>query len=373
MNIKELRDLFPITQKWIYFNHAVSSPLNLKALSAMSEILEDMMNNGVANLGIWIKNIEETRESVASLLNASKDNIGFIRNYVEGLSLIAKGFNWSIGDNVLLLDMELEPITYNWLNLGSEGVEVKFIPTREGKVSLEEIINVVDSNTRMIILSHVQYLTGYRLYFSDLAAYCKEKDILLVVEGSNSVGALNVDVQKESFDVLIASGNKWLLGPEECGIIYLSQRAMEKLTSTTVSWRVAEFGQDSSDYPIKFYESARRFEPSGLSVISIYGLRASLRLITEIGIDQIEKRILSLSTYLANKLKEKNYDVHSELEPGKMSGIISFSSKVIPSKEILYKMMKSKIIISEKRGYIIISLHYYNTEDEIDKFITLLE
>lgn len=373
MNIKELRDLFPITQKWIYFNHAVSSPLNLRALSAMSEIMEDMMNNGVANLGIWIKNIEETRESVASLLNASKDSIGFIRNYVEGLSLIAKGFNWSIGDNVLLLDMELEPITYNWLNLGSEGVEVKFIPTREGKVSLEEIINVVDSNTRMIILSHVQYLTGYRLYFSDLAAYCKEKDILLVVEGSNSVGALNVDVQKESFDVLIASGNKWLLGPEECGIMYLSQRAMEKLTSTTVSWRVAEFGQDSSDYPIKFYESARRFEPSGLSVISIYGLRASLRLIAEIGIDQIEKRILSLSTFLANKLKEKNYDVHSELEAGKMSGIISFSSKVIPSKEIFYKMLKSKIIISEKRGYIIISLHYYNTEDEIDKFISLLE
>lgn len=373
MDIKELRELFPITQKWIYFNHAISSPLNIKAVSAMSEVMEDMMNNGMVNYASWIKHIEETRENVAALLNTNKDHIGFIRNYVEGLSLVSKGYNWSIGDNVLLLDVELEPITYNWLNLASEGVEIKFIPTQKGRVSYEDIINVVDSNTKMIILSYVQYLSGYRLSFSELSNYCKEKDILLVIEGSNCLGALNVDVQKENFDILIASGNKWLMGPEGSGIIYFSPRAMEKLTSTSVSWRVAEFGQDSSDYPIKFYESARRFEPSGLSIISLSGLKASLKIIADMGIQEIEKRILKLASLLTEKLIKKNYEVHSEKVPEKMSGIVSFSSKVIPSKDICGKMLRNKIILSEKHGYAIVSLHCYNTEEEIDKFISLLE
>lgn len=373
MNIEAIRELFPVVKKWIYFNNAVTSPLNLRASVAMNEAMEDMKVNGVVYYGTWIKIVEELRENLATLLNANKDNIAIIRNYIEGLGIVANGYNWKEGNNIILSDLEFEPLIYHWLGLASRGVEVKFAPSRDEKIFIEDIIHGVNQQTRMIILSHVQYLNGYKITFPELAAFCKEKDILLVAEGSHSLGSLQFDVQKEAVDVLIASGNKWLLGPEGCGLLYLSHKAMEKLPSTTIGWRSADYDEDTTDYPIKFYESARKYEPSGLSILSVYGFNASIKFLLEIGIPQIENRIIELSTYLANKLREKNYELNSELTKERMSGIVGFHSKILTAKNICAKLMRHKVVVSEKRNHVRASVHFYNTEEEIDQFIKLLE
>jgi selenocysteine lyase/cysteine desulfurase len=373
MNIEAIRELFPVVKKWIYFNHAISSPLNVRTLGAMNEAMEDMSVNGVVHYSTWVKIAEELRENCAVLLKTSRDNIAIIRNYMEGLSIVANGYNWKEGDNIILSDLEFEPLIYHWLGLASKGVEVKFVQSRDEMINIEDVIKGVDERTRMIILSQVQYLNGYRISLSELTQFCREKDILLVAEGSHSAGALDIDVNQEGIDVFIASGNKWLLGPEGSGILYLSHKAMEKLPSTTIGWRSADYGEDSTDYPIKFYESARKYEPSGLSMLSVYGFNASIKLLLEIGMPNIEKRILDLTAHLITKLKEKGYEIKSKLARERMSGVVGFHSKIISARDICANLLKNKVVVSEKRNLVRVSVHVYNTQEEINQFVSFLE
>mgnify|MGYP005839978001 CR=1 FL=1 len=373
MNIGEIRELFPVVKRWVYFNHIIGSPVNTKVADAINEALEDMKNNGMLHYTEWIKKVEELRENVALLLNASKDNIAIINNYIQGLGIVSNGYDWKEEDTVILSNVEYESLVYNWLNLASKGVIVKFVSSKEDKVSIEDIIKAIDSNTRVVILSHVQFINGYRVSFEELSRYCRDKGILLIAECTHSLGAFEFDVKREGVDVVIASGNKWLMGPEGCGIMYLSDRAMEKLPATTIGWRIADFGEDSSNYPIKFYESARKYEPSGISITGVYGLNAAIKLILEIGIKNIESRLLDLSVYLTNRLSEKKYELYSDTDKNKISGIVSFYSKIIQSKDIRSKLFKHNIAIAEKRNYAIVSLHFYNTEEEIDRMISVLE
>jgi selenocysteine lyase/cysteine desulfurase len=373
MNIQEIRELFPVVKKWVYMNHIIGSPLCLKVVEEMKEAIEDMELNGVLHYSNWIKKVEELRENAALLLNADKEHIAIINNYIQGLSIVSNGYDWKEEDTVILSNVEYESLVYNWLNLASKGVVVKFVSSKEDKIAIEDIMKAVDKNTRMVILSHVQFVNGYRMSFEELSRFCKDKDILLIAECTHSLGGLEFDIKKEGVDIVIASGNKWLMGPEGCGIMYLSSRAMEKLPATTIGWRSADFGEDSSSYPIKFYESARKYEPSGISIAGVYGLNAAIKLILEIGIKNIENRVLDLSEYLTKRLLEKKYSIYSDVNPEKMSGIVSFYSKLMNAKEIRNKLLRHNVAIAEKRNYAIASLHFYNTEEEIDKMVSLLE
>ncbi len=373
MNIEKIRELFPITRKWVYFNHLIGSPLNNKVIEAINEAIEDMKLNSVMHYSNWVKKVEELRDNIAMLINADRDHIAIINNYVQGLNIVSNGYDWKEEDTVILSNVEYESLVYHWLNLASKGVIVKFVSSKDDKISIEDIKKAVDDKTKMIILSHVQFINGYRISYEELSKFCKERNILLIAECTQSLGALEFNVKREGVDVVIASGNKWLLGPEGCGIMYLSDNAMDKLPSTTIGWRSADFGEDSSNYPIKFYESARKYEPSGISIMGVYGLNAAIKLILEIGIKNIEDRIISLSSYLSNKLLEKKYELYSDLNKDKMSGIVSFYSKLIQAKDIKNKLLGHNIAVAEKRNYTIASLHFYNTEEEIDKIISILE
>ncbi|OGF67362.1 MAG: hypothetical protein A2Y62_06230 [Candidatus Fischerbacteria bacterium RBG_13_37_8] len=373
MNIEKIRELFPVIKEWIYFNHATGSPLTIKTMEAMNEVLEDMKLHGVMHYTNWVKKVEELRENVAQLINADKERVAIITNYIQGVNIVSNGYDWKEEDTVVLSNAEYESLIYNWLNLASKGVIVKFVSSTDDRVAVEDIMKAVDKYTRMIILSHVQYNNGHRVSFKELSAFCKERDILLVAEGTHSLGAINFNVEQEGVDVLIASGNKWLLGPEGCGILYLSDKALEKLPATTIGWRNADYGEDSSAYPIRFYESARKYEPSGLSMIGVYGLNAAVQLLLETGMLEIEKRVLDLSSHLVAQLQKKNYEIYGSVERDKMSGIVSFYNKLIPAKDIRNTLLKHNIAVAEKRNYVVAGLHFYNTEEEINKMISLLE
>ena len=108
-------------------------------------------------------------------------------------------------------------------------------------------------------------------------------------------------------------------------------------------------------------------------MLSVYGFNASIKLLLETEPALIENRILELSTYLTNKLKEKKYELDSEIVKERMSGIVSFHSKILTAKDICAKLLKSRIVVSEKRNHVRACVHFFNTEEEINQFVSLLE
>jgi selenocysteine lyase/cysteine desulfurase len=233
----ELRALFPITQRAIYLNHAAVSPLPVPTIAAIESHLKDVQDNGSLNYQNWIAVKNQARGLLADLLGARPDQIAFMRNTSDSLSTVANGLRWQRGDNIVTFKREFPANIYPWLRLQTEfGVEVRMCAEREGRVEFDELANMVNSRTRVIAISHVQYASGFRSNLERLGRLAREHDALLVVDVIQSLGVLPLNVEAELIDVAAGASHKWLLAPEGVGYLYLSDRARERIVPTLVGW-----------------------------------------------------------------------------------------------------------------------------------------
>src|SRR2546421_235351 len=154
------RQHFPVTQRWAFFDHAAVAPISGPARDALAEWAADVVENGAVNERRWVKRIEEVRGLVAKLLNADPLDIAFIKNTSEGIGIVAEGFPWQPGDNVVTAAEEYPANIYPWLNLASRGVEVRLVPSKEGRLPIGDIRAAMDSRTRLLTLSYVEFASG---------------------------------------------------------------------------------------------------------------------------------------------------------------------------------------------------------------------
>ena len=198
----ELRALFPITQRAIYLNHAAVSPLPLPTTTAIESHLKDVQDNGSLNYQNWIAVKNQARTLLADLLGARPDQVAFMRNTSDSLSTVANGLKWQRGDNIVTFKREFPANIYPWLRLQTEfGVEVRMCDERDGRVDFVELANMVNSRTRVIAISHVQYASGFRSNLERLGQFARKHDALLVVDVIQSLGVIPLNVEAELIDV----------------------------------------------------------------------------------------------------------------------------------------------------------------------------
>ena len=197
----ELRALFPITQNLIYLNHAAVSPPPITTIEAVEAQLRDVHQNGSLGYLNWLQVKREARELLARLLNARPDQVAFVRNTSDALSTVANGLKWKSGDNIVTFRREFPSNIYPWLRLRSAfGVEVRMCEERGGRVDLEQLESLVDGNTRLITISHVQFASGFRTDLERLGRLARHHDALLVVDTIQSLGVVPIDVEAELVD-----------------------------------------------------------------------------------------------------------------------------------------------------------------------------
>jgi len=173
----ELRSLFPITNRAIYLNHAAVSPLPTPTVEAIESQLKDVRENGSINFRTWIAVKERARSLLAELLGARPEQVAFMRNTSDSLSTVANGLDWRTGQNVVTFRREFPANIYPWLRLRNIfGVEVRMCEERDGRVDMEELENLVDENTRVIAISHVQYASGFRADLERLGRIARKRD-----------------------------------------------------------------------------------------------------------------------------------------------------------------------------------------------------
>jgi cysteine desulfurase/selenocysteine lyase len=373
-----LRALFPVTQRAIYLNHAAVSPPPTPTINAIQSQLADVSENGSVNFRNWIAVKENTRRLVAGMLCARPEQVAFMRNTSDGLSTVANGLDWRPGDNLVTFRGEFPANVYPWLRVRDAfGVEVRLCEERDGRIDLDELIGLIDGKTRIVAISQIQFASGFRADLERIGRAARAHDALLVVDVIQALGVVPVDVQSELVDVAAAACHKWLLTPEGLGLLYLSPRARERIQPTLVGWTSVPNPEDYANFEQGWNEGTLAWETGTGPVALIHGLEASLKLLHEVGIRNLQSHLETLTDYLCESLCERmlntRYEIVSSRHAGEKSQIICIRHLAGLSSMDLYAHLRKRNIITAPRGdRLRVSPHLYNTLEEMDELVKAL-
>ena len=367
------RSEFPVTEAYVYMNHAGVAPLSRRVRDAMVEFTEDATFHGAVHADDWAETAEMCRLAAAQLINADATEIAFMKNTTQGILIAANGIDWQAGENVVTTAIEFPANVYPWWRLKERyGVDTRMVPERDGRICIEDIASAIDERTRVLTISHVEFASGFRNDIAALGQLCRERDIWFVVDAIQGLGAVEVDVRACNIDILAADGHKWLLAPEGAAIFYCADGKREQLINTNIGWASVVNPRDFLDYDLTQKPDATRFEEGSYNSVGLYGLNAAINLLLDIGIPAIETHILELTAGLIAGLEAKGYRVITPKKDLERAGIVIFESEQYTPTE-LYEMLYAENIITAERGSgLRASPHFYNTASEIDRLLEVL-
>jgi selenocysteine lyase/cysteine desulfurase len=372
MDIEKIRKEFPVTEHRLFMDHARVAPLSRPVQAAITAFAEEACEQGTAHYSEWLKEIEIVRARFAKLINAEPGEVAFVKNTSEGLSIVANGIDWKEGDNVVIPDIEFPANVYPWMNLKRRGVEVRFVKAVRGRVPFEQITAQVNSRTRVLSISSVEFNSGFRNDLKRIGEFCKEKNIYFCVDAIQSLGVIPMDVKEFNIDFLAADGHKWMLSVEGLAGFYISKRVLDDIHPAVVGWDSVINSADYGDYDFTLKPDASRFEEGSLNTLGIYAFGAALALLEEEGIEHIEQRVLHLGDCILEYLRHSKFKILSSTEPGERSGSVCFAGDM-DYKRLAPFLREHNVIVSVRDNFVRLSPHFYNTEDEIDRFFALLD
>lgn len=371
---EQLRSLFSHTGGLVYLNHAAVSPPPKKTVEAVAAQLRDVAEHGSLNYRKWLAVKERARRKAAEMLGARPEQVAFTRNTSDGLSTIANGLDWRAGQNVVTFRREFPSNVYPWLRLSEAfGVEVRFCRERGGRVDVDEMLSMIDAGTRVVAVSQVQYGSGYRADLERLGRAARARDALLVVDVIQGMGALPLSVEAELIDAAAGACHKWLLTPEGVGLLYLSERARERVRPTLVGWTSVPEPEERDDFEQGWAAGALAWETGTAPTALFHGLDASLSLLLETGIERIAVHLLELTDYLCEGLESRGYEVVSPRLPAEKSQIVCLRPRNDWTALALYAHLKKQGIVTAPRGdRLRVAPHLYNTIDDMDALLSAL-
>ncbi len=373
INKNEIRNHFPyLKNNVIYFNHASTGPIPDFTVDAVKKYLAQRSESSIDNYEETLKIVKESKELVAKFLNTSSDRIAFVDNVSNAMNLLAQGLDWKKDDEIILFDIEFPANVYPFLNLKKSGVKLKILPTKNGKILIDEIEKHISAKTRLLSISHIQFLSGYRADLERIGNLCKENGIIFSVDAIQSFGVVNIDVQKMKIDFLASGIQKWFLGLEGITLIYISKELQDKINQKYVGWLSVKNAWKILDYKLELDDTAHRYENGTLNYAGIVSLNSNIKFFLSIGINEIEKAVIENSKHLISLLERENFEfLFMPVSDDEMSGIISI--KVQNPEFVFQELTKNKIHISVREGYIRFSPHFYNTKEEIEVVVDNLK
>jgi cysteine desulfurase / selenocysteine lyase len=370
--IETYRREFPVTSKYIYLDHAGVAPISLRVKNAVETILRESLEGGAFYYPLWAQRVVEVRKACARLINAEANEIAFVKSTSHGLSIVAEGLDWRAGDNVIVYEKEFPSNLYPWMNLRRRNVEIRFIPARNNRILLDDIASLIDSRTRVLAVSSVQFANGFRIDLERIGELCRERGLFFCVDAIQSLGLLPMDVKKFNIDFLSADAHKWLLGPEGIGIFYCRTGLAERLAPPLVGWKSVqnEFGFEQPD--LRFKSDALKFEEGSMNLLGIMGLGAAIDLLHEIGIETVERRVLDLGGMIILEAEKRGFLVLTPRERAMRGGLVTFTGSFDPL-VVRDRLREQGIMVNVRSGGLRVSPHFYNIEEELAAFFHKLD
>ena len=371
-DLQTYRSQFPIVERYVFMNHAAISPLSLRVVNAVESLLREFSHYGPDFYPKWVKRINQVRHLFAELIHAKPDEIAFVGNTSEGLSAVAAGLEWKRGEGVLIPKPDFPANIYPWLNLKRRGIEVHFFERREGRFGVEDVEKALRPGIRLLSVSTVDFATGFLCDLEQLGDLCRRKGLLFCVDAIQSLGLIPMDVKKHGIHFLASGGHKWLLSAMGCGGLFISRDVNRLVHPERVGWKTVV--QEEEFFQLKFdpKPDALRFEPGTMNVVGIYALGAALEFLMEVGVERAYAHVLALNDLLYQGLRERMIPIATPMGSNERSGILSFVPA--PEAKTLYSFfMNEGIRISLRNHMIRLSPHFYNNEQDVERFFQALD
>ena len=303
------------------------------------------------------------------LLNApSNDDIAFTKNTSEALSVVAYGIDWKEGDNIVGTNQEFPSNRIVWESLSTKGIEFRKADLGSAGSPEDALFSMADTRTRLIAISSVQFSTGLRMNIERVGDFCSERNILLCVDAIQSLGAVQFDVQKSGAHFVMADGHKWMLGPEGLALFYCSSEVRDGLSLHQFGWHMVEDMGNFEREDWSIARTSRRFECGSPNMTGIHALNASLSLLFETEMHNVEREVLKRSEYLFDALSSLSaIELITPREPGRYAGIVTFRKKGVNTTALYEYLMKHKILCAPRAGGIRLSPHFYTPFEKLDE------
>ncbi len=223
---------FPVRERLIYLNHAAVAPLCRPAADAMKHLADDCLQFGSLHYGEWLSAYSGLRAAAARLIAAEPSEIALVKNTSEGIATVALGLDWKPGDRMVGFREEFPANYFPWKRLEEEGIAVTWLSVTDPLERIEEACR----GARLLSISFVQFMSGYRAPVQEIGEVCRRNHCIFLVDAIQGLGAFPLDVKASHIDALAADGHKWLLGPEGCGILYISQDLQDRVEPVEFGW-----------------------------------------------------------------------------------------------------------------------------------------
>ncbi|UVI31347.1 aminotransferase class V-fold PLP-dependent enzyme [Paenibacillus spongiae] len=352
---------------WLY-NGAETPPL----AGAVEALQEYMRNREGGPLGRERNSeVEQSlRENIARLINGSAKDVALVSNASEAITLIVQALRLQAGDNVIINTLEFPSGVLPYLLLREHGVEVRLVEHTDWTVSVDDMMAMVDERTKLVMASHVSFVSGARLDYQELHRRLLRTNALLLLDVTQSLGAVPVDLQ--AADIVVCSSYKWLMSIHGLGLLALNPARTERLLPGSAGWRgVTELFYPERFSSFEYYPDARRFELGYPNYAAIYTMEYSTGLLLKTGIDQVERHIVQLGGYLIERLLESGRSVMTPVEEKNRAGNISFVCE--NGEETANRLLQEhNIYLWGGDGRIRASVHLFNDSNDIDSLIAVL-
>jgi selenocysteine lyase/cysteine desulfurase len=367
------RDLFPLTRRYIFMNHAGVSPISERGRAALASLIEQQATKPHLN-GTNPEMADRLRSAIGRLVGADPDAIGITRGTAHAVSLLAQGLDWKEGDNVVGALGEHPANVYPWMALRDRGVELRLAEPDGGRITPESVLSQVDDRTRVVALSHVRVWNGFRVDVQRIGSELDRRAVVFAVDGTQSVGALGLDLSKLPVDYLSAGAGAWQLGPKGIGFCYCRPELLSRLRPVVVGSGSVQNPAEYFKYEFVLSETARRFEESSASLLDMAGYLAGVELLLEVGPEVVEKRVLMLSRRLADGLAERGYELVEPWprEAQESSGIVSFRRSGSSAPDVLRELTAAGVVGRAHADFVRLAPHFYNTQAEVDRVLDVL-
>ena len=357
-----IRRQFPVTGRVAYLNSAAAGPVSLAAADAAADYYRKMMNEGDVHWNRWLGEREAIRARIARFINAEPDEIAFTTNTSSGMNVIVDALEER--GEVISSELEFPVTTLPWMH---RRIPVHLSRAVDGEVRLEDLSEAMTHETGVIALSHVQFSNGFRIDLEELGK--AKRDHVLVINASQAAGAFEIDVEGMGIDALCATGHKWMLAGYGSGFVYLSRELLQQTHSRALGWLSVEdpFSMKNDELHPR-HDAAARLELGCPHFAGMFALGASLKMIEEIGIRNIQARVLELNRLLTEGLSAAGWKVLSPIQ-NEASRSAETLIEVEKPAETVRGLLRRGVVVTEKPEGFRAATHFFNDETDIERLL----
>jgi selenocysteine lyase/cysteine desulfurase len=366
-----IRDDFPALREWVYLDTAFVGLMPRQVREGYDDWADEWYSFNVGDRTIlagWLEKSNKLRGMISDLVGVSSGEIALTMCTGSGLNIVINGTDWGKGDNAVFTEWEHNPLDTHTTR--RRGVEPRVVRARNGGFLIDDFEKAIDDDTRIVQVSEVYFTNGFRFDLREIANIAHEHGAKVLVDATQAVGALRVDYKKDDVDYVSVAPYKYLMGPAGLAFLYVDEESIPELAPDRTGWKNQIWEGDHAEEPT-FMGSAEKYEYGTINFQGVYALVKSIEYLNEVGMKAVEERVLGLSGYLSERLTGLGKEVWTP--EGNESPIVSFFQD--DPVELAERMKQRGIKVTGREahgGHMRVSVHFYNTEEDIDGLIESL-